>query len=313
MKQTKQIERTNSSNRSNDISRLVLGTAQLGMNYGIANKSARPDSDLAKKIVQTAWENGIREYDTAQGYGESENVLGNALHSLGFSSDAKVITKLDPGLDHLDRAGLEKAVRKSLTRLNVPILNGLMLHKEEYLEVWESGMGDILRGLVKKGLTEHVGVAVYSPRIAKLALETDGIDMIQIPSNILDRRFEEADVFQLAEKKGKQIYVRSVFLQGLLLMERKRIPPKMQFAVEVLKRLEGFSQEIGLSKQTLALGYVRQAYPQAKIVFGVETPEQINSNLKSLYTTLPVGFVGRSQKEFPYVEESILNPALWPN
>lgn len=307
------MNQLNQSNNSNQTSRLVLGTAQLGMTYGIANKSGRPDSGLAKKIVQTAWEGGIKIYDSAQGYCESENVLGNALHSLGFSSDARVITKLDPSLDHLDRTGLEQVVRKSLTRLNVPILHGLMLHKEEYLELWKKGLGGILQGFIEKGLTEYIGVSVYSPDKAILALETGGIDMIQIPSNILDRRFEKAGVFELAENNGKQIYVRSVFLQGLLFMDSERVPPKMQFTVKVLKKLGDLSEETGLSKQELALAYVRQAYPQTKVVLGVETPEQISGNLKSWETTLPVEFVERVQEEFGYVEERILNPALWPN
>ena len=300
-------------NQLNQTSRLVLGTAQLGMTYGIANKSGRPNLDLTKQIVKTAWENGIREYDTAQGYGESENVLGNALRSLGICSKISVITKLDRNLDHLGKAALEEAVKESLCHLDVPILHGLMLHRQEYLELWEKGLGDTLQSFITKGLTEHIGVSVYSPDKAVLALETDGIDMIQIPSNILDRRFEKAGVFRLAEENGKQIYVRSVFLQGLLFMESERVPANMQFAVEVLKKLEAFSQETGLSKQELALGYVRQAYPQAKVVFGVETPEQISGNLKSWETILPVGIVEKVQKDFGYVEERILNPALWPN
>jgi aryl-alcohol dehydrogenase-like predicted oxidoreductase len=283
------------------------------MAYGIANKSGKPNSDLAKQIVKGAWESGIREYDTAQGYGESEKVLGNALHSLGFSSDARVITKLDPNLEHLDKDALEQAVRGSLSRLGVPILHGLMLHRETHLNLWEKGLGDFLQKLVKEGLTDHIGASFYSPEKAKLALETDGIDMIQIPSSILDRRFEKAGVFELAENKGKQIYVRSVFLQGLLIMDSESVPPNMQFAVEVLKKLEDFSQETGFSKQELALAYVRIAYPQTKVVLGVDTPEQISGNLKSWETTLPVGFVERVQEEFGYVEERILNPALWPN
>lgn len=306
------IERTDPSNQSNNISRLVLGTAQLGMSYGIANKSGKPNSDLAKEIIQTAWENGIREYDTAQGYGESEKVLGRGLHSLGFSSDARVITKLDPSLDHLDRAALEQAVKKSLTRLRVPILQGLMLHKEEYLKLWKKGLGGILQNFVKKGLARYLGVSVYSPDSALLALETDGIDTIQIPSNILDRRFEETGVFQLAENNGKQIYVRSIFLQGLLFMEREKIPANMQFAVEVLNKLEDYSQEIGLSKQELALAYVKKAFPKTKVVFGVESPDQIRENLKGWNRTLPAGFVERIQEDFGYVGGRLLNPALWP-
>ncbi len=102
-------------------------------------------------------------------------------------------------------------------------------------------------------------------------------------------------------------------MQGLILMNAEKLPVHMQFAVEVLKKLGDFSQETGLSKQELALAYVRQAYPQTKVVLGVETPEQISGNLKNWEATLPVGFVERVQEEFGYVEERILNPALWPN
>ena len=283
------------------------------MDYGIANKSGKPNSDMATKIVQTAWESGVREFDTAQAYGESERVLGSVIRSLGLSSEARVITKLGPSLDHFDLAGLDQAVRESLTRLNVPILYGLMFHREEYLENWEKGLGEILQGFIGKGLTEHIGVSVYSPDGAVLALEKDEINMIQIPSNIFDRRFEKAEVFLLAQNRGKEIYIRSVFLQGLMLMDTKDLPRQMQFAIPILNNLEALSIETGLSKQDLALGYVREAFPETNVVFGAETAEQIRSNLKSWKKTLPNGFVERIQKDFAYVEERVLNPALWPN
>ena len=292
---------------------MVLGTAQLGMPYGIANRTGQPNLRVATAIVRSAWDHGIREYDTAQAYGQSEEILGRALREAVVGDEVKVITKLDPLLDLNDSAKIMTSVRKSLSLLGIRSLYCLMLHREEHLELWSQGLKQILQGFVRKGLTENLGVSVYSPKMAVLALNTDGIDMIQIPSNILDRRFEKAGVFQLAGNNGKRIYVRSVFLQGLLFMDSERVPANMQFAVEVLKKLGDFSQETGLSKQELALGYVRQAYPQAKVVLGVETPAQISGNLKSWETTLPVGFVERVQEEFGYVEERILNPALWPN
>ena len=296
-----------------NIQRMVLGTAQLGMPYGIANRTGQPNLRVATAIVRSAWDHGIREYDTAQAYGQSEEILGRALREAVVGDEVKVITKLDPLLDLNDSAKIMTSVRKSLSLLGIRSLYCLMLHREEHLELWSQGLKQILQGFVRKGLTENLGVSVYSPKMAVLALNTDGIDMIQIPSNILDRRFEKAGVFQLAGNNGKRIYVRSVFLQGLLFMDSERVPANMQFAVEVLKKLGDFSQETGLSKQELALGYVRQAYPQAKVVLGVETPAQISGNLKSWETTLPVGFVERVQEEFGYVEERILNPALWPN
>lgn len=290
---------------------LVLGTAQLGMPYGIANINGQPDSGLVKTIVKTAWENHIRVYDTAQGYGESEKALGNAIKSLGLSSEVRIVTKLDPNLNHLDKAALEQAVKGSLTRLDVPILYGLMLHREEFLELWESGLGDTLRGFVSKGLAEHIGVSVYSPDKALLALNIDGISIVQLPSNIFDRRFEHAGVFEYAKRKRKQIYVRSVFLQGLALMSVEELPKHMRFAAPVLVMLDELCSESGLTRQGLALGYARYAYPYSKILFGVETPEQLKENIAYWNEELPVYIIDHVRKVFTNVEERILNPALW--
>jgi len=55
-------------------SHLVLGTAQLGLPYGIANQTGQPDQVVATAIIREAWNQGIREFDTAQGYGDSEQV-----------------------------------------------------------------------------------------------------------------------------------------------------------------------------------------------------------------------------------------------
>ncbi|MCK4820652.1 aldo/keto reductase [bacterium] len=295
----------------NDISRLVLGTAQLGMNYGVANRTGQPDFKTAESIIKMAWKSGIHEFDTAQGYGESERVLGKALHSLGISSNANVVTKLHPDLDHLNQDDLDQALEKSLSGLKISKLYGIMLHRERFLGLWDKGLGEILNGFVRSGLVEHLGVSVYSPAKAIEALKTVGISIVQFPTNLLDHRFDKAGVFRLAEDNGKQIYVRSVFLQGLLLVNSDNLPANMQFAFEVLKMLEVLSQETGLSKQDLALGYVKQAFPKAKIVFGVETLGQLNDNLKSWKSALPVDIIEYAQEEFKYVEERVLNPTLW--
>ena len=78
--------------KESQTSRLVLGTAQLGMPYGIANKTGQPNMAAAESIVAGVWEGGVREFDTAQAYGESEIVLGKALKSLGIARQAKVIS-----------------------------------------------------------------------------------------------------------------------------------------------------------------------------------------------------------------------------
>jgi aryl-alcohol dehydrogenase-like predicted oxidoreductase len=292
-------------------SRLVLGTAQLGMNYGVANKTGRPNFDEARDIVKYAWEGGICEFDTAQAYGESEKVLGQILSSLGIAEKTKIISKFHPSLDHLNHTDLAKALSQTLRNLGISRLYGLMLHDEEFLGQWKKGLGEILSGFISSGLVEHLGVSVYSPEKAIQALDIEGIGIIQLPSNLLDRRFEKADVFRLAEDRGKKLYVRSVFLQGLLLMKPAELPLNMTFALTVLNRLEAISGKMGLTKRDLALAYVKQAYPTARIVFGVETSRQLKENLKGWRISLNPDFVGQMEEEFNDVEERILSPNFW--
>lgn len=305
---------SNPLNLSSSQRRLVLGTAQLGMNYGIANRTGQPDYKTAESIVKTAWDFGIREFDTAQAYGESEKVLGHCLFNLGITNKALLISKTHPDLDHLDSKKMQMALETSLNNLNCDHLYGYLLHREELLDQWNRGLEEIFVSFVEKeGLVKNIGVSIYSPERAVQALKTDHISIVQLPSNILDRRFEDAGVFELADRLQKTVYVRSVFLQGLVVMDTNDMPLQMRFAAAVLKRLETFAQEIGISKHALALEYAKQAYPNAKIVIGVETCEQVKMNVDKWQRKLPANIVEQGQEKFKCVEELILNPSLWPN
>lgn len=296
----------------NDVSSsLVLGTVQLGLPYGVANRTGQPDQAVATEIVRTAWENGIREFDTAQDYGVSEAMLGLAFAKLGISAEVKVISKLDPALDHCDPQVMAQALKISLERLGVPSLYGLMLHKESLLGQWPNGLGDILRGFVVSGRVKKLGVSVYSPDSALAALNIAEIDLVQLPSNILDRRFERKNVFQLAAQRGKQVYIRSVFLQGLILMEPKDLPEHLSFARPVLEQIIALSQELGLTRQELALGYLKEIVSEAKLIVGVETPDQVLRNVAGWEKKPAVKIAPMVLKYFGNIDEKIVNPVLW--
>lgn len=296
-----------------DNSRLVLGTAQLGMKYGIANTNGQPSGPTAEAIIREAWDGGIREFDTASSYGESERVLGACLRSLRIAGKAKIITKISPHVDHLSKGALSSALGHSLQALGVESLYGLLLHSERLLDVWNIGLYDVLHEMVDRGLVERLGVSVYSTERAFQALAATGIDIIQVPSNLLDRRFELAGIFEAAEAKKKQIYVRSVYLQGLLVMTTEKCPAPMHFAVPILDKLKIISEQLGLSQQVLALGFVKVAYPKAKVLFGAETQQQVKENIVHWQENLPPELIEYLRREFSNVPETIVNPSLWPH
>jgi aryl-alcohol dehydrogenase-like predicted oxidoreductase len=295
--------------------RIVLGTAQIGMQYGIANKTGQPDSINAETIIREAWNGGIQEFDTAQSYGESEKVLGIVFDNLNIKHSAKAITKFSPSLNHNNESEMRNSIITSLNNLGIDKLLGILLHREELLNYWNDGLGEALTRFRSEGLVEHIGVSVSNPEFATMALEEKDITIVQVPSNILDRRFERVGILNKSEENKKTIYIRSIFLQGLLLLNPDKLSKPMKFTYDVLKKFNMLADQCGLSRQQLAIGFVMKAYPAVKIVLGAETSQQVKSNLSVLESTNIVSndIVDEARNIFDNVEDHILNPALWPN
>jgi len=293
------------------LERLVLGTAQLGMPYGISNKTGQPDQAMSTAIIRKAWECGIQEFDTAQGYGVSEAFLGKAFSDLGISNEVRVVSKFNPDLDHLNPLRMSLALDESLKRLGLSYLFGIMLHREELLSLWNKGLSKILYSFVFSGKVKYLGVSVYSPAKAIEALETEGIDFVQLPTNILDRRFEEAGVFELAYKKNKKVYIRSVFLQGLILLPLKEIPDEAAQARPIIKQLELWCRSFGVTRQEVALGFVKSEMPHSKIIFGADVPWHVEQNAELWKRDFSSALIELLKKNFKNVNEKILMPNLW--
>lgn len=281
------------------------------MNYGVANKTGQPGYETAKSIVQEAWENGLREFDTAQAYGQSEKILGQIIKDLNITDEARIITKLSPDTDQLDVSALNKAVKISMDNLGVESIYGMMLHREDMLDFWGKGLGKNLMEIVDSGRVKHIGVSVYSPGKAIQALNTKSISMVQLPTNILDRRFERAGVFDFAKKAGKTIYIRSIFLQGLLLLGKKELTPNILMASPVLETMNKLCDELLLSQREIAIGYIKKATQTAKIVFGAEKPGQVKENIQSFMKNYDESLVDKVRDNFTDIDPKILNPSLW--
>ena len=112
----------------NKISKLCLGTVQLGLDYGVANREGKPSLEKSLKMLDFAYESGIRWFDTAQAYGNAEEVLGNYLARRDNLSEFHIISKLFPKAFDKDSEcffkDIEEAVLSSLKKLHVHVLDG---------------------------------------------------------------------------------------------------------------------------------------------------------------------------------------------
>jgi len=203
-------------------------------------------------------------------------------------------------------------IRESLARLAVPQLYGLLLHDETMIDRLNSDLGELLFFLKDQELVKFVGVSVYDPARAVAAIQHECIDMVQIPSSIVDQRFLSKGIFELAREYGKKIFVRSVFLQGLLMMQEQMLPAKMQFTVSVLRKYSALAEKAQKTKQQLALGFARRSFSGAYVLFGADSAVQVGENVASWRTDLNDEIINNAFELFADVDEKILNPSLWP-
>lgn len=293
-------------------SRCVLGTAQLGMSYGIANSTGRPDTQESCRLIESAWTNGVRCFDTAQAYGDSECALGEALAAGGWQRDARVITKIHPSLCSASSEEVCAGVLSSIRRLGVASLCGLLMHREDQMFLLDGVLGDTLRELRASGAVRHLGVSVYTPEKALEALDRPDIEMVQVPANVFDRRMARAGVLEKASSMGKRVFIRSVYLQGLVFLSPRNLPSRVAFASLALKTYNDFCLEHGLDSTLFALHYIRDRYPDTQLVMGAETADQVVENIRRLEAEgPPMGLLDAWDAQWPDDVSKLVDPSQW--
>lgn len=293
----------------------TLGTAQLGMSYGVANKIGKPDARQAFKLLDHAIRQGVRSFDTAAGYGDSEEILGNYFYQ-NQGIEAEIITKIS--LRSLDSQTdkktamqeLDKSVHDSIQRLKHDSIDVLLFHRYDDF-VWKNYY--LLDYLKQVRSVKNIGVSVYTTDQAITAINVEGISVIQLPTNLLDMRFIRAGVFDLAEKRGIRIYIRSIYLQGLILMAIKEIPPYLKTANPFILQLRGISANCECSLQELTISFLKSLQGKNRIVIGCETPAQLIENARLMKSVSPMDLKLRDKifEKMGDVPDTLINPSLW--
>lgn len=290
------------------ISRFVLGTAQLGMDYGIANVCGQPSEELACEIVKIVLRYGVNCFDTAQTYGNSEVVLGRALEYCGAGPDIKIISKLSPELQPTDSEAVEQSVETSCQNLGVDQLWCLMLHGADWLDVWDEGLGQVLSDVMRRGFIKYLGVSAYYPGEARRALENSDIQIIQVPCNAWDQRMKTAGIFELVRSLNKLCFVRSIYLQGLLIMSTEEVRKKLPKATGVSQQWHKLAEGYNLRPLELALGFAKSLWQP--LVIGVDNTAQVIENFSLLEEVkLPEKIIENTRLQVN--DEDIIIPSRW--
>jgi len=288
------------------MTQLIIGTAQFGMNYGIANFSGQPSEKTIREIIEYATVNEILYYDTAISYGSSEEVLGKIFGELGIHQQVKVFTKIPKRKKTDSQASINDSLKKSINRLKLDQLFGLLLHSEsDYLYLEE------LIKIKEAGLCKQIGLSTgHDPSFNSEILKNQNLELLQIPANLLDRRNLVPNI--LDNTTEKQIIVRSIYLQGLFSIMPQALSVFHRPLRSLLEQLNQIAQNFGMGIHELALRYILSYLP-SYVVLGAESLLQFQNNLAWFKQgPLDRNILKRINAVSYDLDFQLITPHLWP-
>lgn len=285
------------------VSKIILGTVQFGLNYGISNKAGQTSIAEAHRILEVAESAGISYLDTAAAYGSSEEVIGSYFER-NPESKFKVISKLS----RKEHSHYRDSLNLSLKRLNKPQLDILLFHSYADFDKNKTQLDEVLED--RGRYFNELGVSVYTNEELERLAEYEPIKVVQAPFNLLDNANKRKESLELCRKSGKAVHTRSAFLQGLFFLQAEKLPVHLQALAPYLNHLNAIAKDENVPMGALALNYAMSRDYIDGVLIGVDSAEQLRENLE--WTEFPVSSEAYERVEAIEIQdERLINPSLW--
>lgn len=250
--------------------KLIIGTAQLVNNYGVANQNDKKTKKKILEFLEFCFKNNLKCFDTAFNYG-SEKIIGEFIKK-NYIKNVKINSKI-PSLKLLNSAKkldfIKKNLDNSLNNLNLNTLDTVYFHDENDKDFFISNIFEI-KEIFKKYKIKNLGFSIYSKKIFKDLNKNEHVNSIQVPVNIINKDFCNF-------KSNKKIVARSIFLQGLLI--NSNIKTNKTFLKDFNKKLANLAIKKKIDLYSLCLNYVLQKKEIHKIIIGFDNVSQLNQML----------------------------------
>jgi aryl-alcohol dehydrogenase-like predicted oxidoreductase len=300
-------------NLKHSISKMTLGTVQLGLDYGVANREGKPDQNKAFRIIECALANGINCLDTAAGYGDSEKIIGEYFTAgLKKRSEITIVTKFKLGDISLKdvESVMMRSVEQSLKNLNTDYLDILLIHDANDYSKYARSITGVYEKLLSDGTIKAAGASCYRFSEIEPMLDNEIYQAFQIPVNILDMRITGGN--GAIRLHDKLVFARSVFLQGLFFLEPAYLKGNLKEIGKYLTIIHEIAGELNISVAMLAVSYVKSLKYVNSLVTGADNPEQVLENTRLLDSEpLDQNIINAIEARLKGAPDWLFMPALW--
>ncbi len=287
------------------IDKISIGSAQFGMNYGIKNVIGRVSSEEILKILNKANSLGITNIDSAVGYGDVHKTLGQ----IGVSN-WDITTKIQKFNNHSNISEeIQLNISKILDDLKVQSIYGLILHDANQLAEPEFAEKIIsnLEQLKVEGVVQKIGISIYDTDLLdKIEDKIKYFDIVQAPLNIIDRRLLQSEWLKKLKRRKIEIQVRSIFLQGLLLMNYKSQLKKFKRWKDIWIKWDNWLTQNKITPQAACINLACSISSIDKIIIGFDSCEQFE-NIIDHFSNRKINY----PNDIISNDINLINPYLW--
>ncbi len=266
------------------------------------------------KIMEAATKAGINTLDTARAYGTAEEVVGR-----NAAPHWRVITKLSPWVTGANVGPAESAERversldESCDALDRDVLDGVLLHRADQRLVGAGAAWSELRRQRDRGRVRAIGVSVVKVDEADAAIEDPEVQLIQVPASLLDQRLLRSGFFDAAAERQVDVFVRSIFLQGVAHLPASGLPSHLSAVRAVLTALDRLAADAGVQRPALFLAWARLRLPSVYLVVGCDTASQLQEDLDAWeHAPTIASVVALAEDAVPMLSDEVLDPWRWP-
>jgi D-threo-aldose 1-dehydrogenase len=306
-----------------DVTSFAFGTAPIGNIF-------RPiDEQTSDAMIQTAWENGVRFYDTAPMYGHGLAELRSG-HSLRWKDrddyvlSSKVGRLLKPkrrseidfspwnnaaanemtfdySYDGTMRAFEDSLQRLALERLDICFIHDIdvFTRGSDQPEVFKKAMDGAWKALSKlrdEGVVKAIGVGVNEWQVCHEALKQRDFDCFLLAGRYTLLEQESLDAFlPLCEERNAAVIIGGGFNSGILATgaidgAKYNYAPAPEAVLQKVRAIEAVCKEYAVPLPAAAMQFVVAHPAIPSFVAGTRTVEQLGKNLEWFSHPIPADF-----------------------
>ena len=285
------------------IYKLFLGTVQFGLDYGINNALGKPKEAEVFDILNHSFSSNIKTLDTADAYGNASNLIGK------FISESKKVFDVNTKFSNNNSMSIASQLQNSLLALKCENIDVYFYHKFSNFIDFPNSKYELLELKETKRINK-IGISIYTNQEFETAINTDFIDVIQIPFNVLDNQNLRGELIDYAKQNNKTIQVRSVFLQGLFFKPINLLSEYFAPLKKYILQLQHIAKENNIATEALALSYVLSNNKIDKVLIGVDSLQHLKTNLLHAQTKISPQIIAEINA-IKVVENELLNPQNW--